>query len=259
MKVIPESAIDAMADELRRWWCGESGDAGGVLAILQRHLTEVPEATGELTEEQIAFLSAPTIGNLVSCSDVRKRAKNLTVVFPPVRDLDAELLEAIKACCKTGKDIVNCSSHKWSIQIDDTTWRFSDPKELIAWIRRLTKQPKPMSKKPNGEVEQLQKELADFHALARKSYSGLEKATEENARLRRELAAAKEDVEAMAAIKELRNDKGSYIIIPCDNPDFSGPKWTRYREQNFFGDSLLECLRKALKMKHEALAAKKGA
>jgi len=61
-------------------------------------------------------------------------------------------------------------------------------------------------------------------------------------------------------LNELRKEEGSAVTIPCDNPDFNGmpnvyvdvsSDWTDFMEIRFFGDSLVEALKKAAKAKEK--------
>ena len=67
----------------------------------------------------------------------------------------------------------------------------------------------------------------------------------------------REALRILSMINKLREDEGSSVTIVCDNPEFSGPAcqiqvfgdWTNWVDQHIYGESIAECLKKALEVK----------
>lgn len=61
-------------------------------------------------------------------------------------------------------------------------------------------------------------------------------------------------------INELRANEGAELILYCDNPNFKGNNnaiaiiddWTDWKEKRYEGETLIECLQKALTDKKKA-------
>lgn len=66
----------------------------------------------------------------------------------------------------------------------------------------------------------------------------------------------KDAEEIVTLLEQLRAEEGASVLILCKNPDFNGHKnerivcqapFTNWDEENFDGDTLVECLRDAAK------------
>ncbi len=72
-------------------------------------------------------------------------------------------------------------------------------------------------------------------------------------------------IECWSIVEQLRAPEGAEVILLCDNPDFNGQPnnvieicddWTRWTQVRFTGETMLECLQKALRARTEDAAVK---
>ena len=68
-------------------------------------------------------------------------------------------------------------------------------------------------------------------------------------------------LQIISDINFLRDEECSVLTFVNDNPDFNGlpdslihvsGEWTKYNDLTFYGDSLADCLRKAVEAKRKA-------
>lgn len=72
--------------------------------------------------------------------------------------------------------------------------------------------------------------------------------------------------ECWSIAEQLREPEGAEVILLCDNPDFNGQpnnaieicdSWTQWTNKRFTGDTMLDCLRAALRARTEDEAVRK--